>query len=114
MPLYEYRCQQCRHTVTILVRGSSPVSCPHCGSTELDRLLSSFRVKKSDSQVYDDILSDSQLVKGLMRDDSRALAEWNKRMTGGEKAATEYEDMLGHMAAGEMPGPSTRKKETDK
>lgn len=107
MPLYEYRCKGCRRRVTVLVRESSESrpTCPHCGSSELTRLFSSFSVRKSDADVYENILSDNQLVRGLMHDDARALAEWNKRMTRGTDydTAPEYEEMLEKMEAGEVP-----------
>ena len=106
MPVYEYRCNNCHRRVSILVRSfsGSSVTCPNCGSNELNRLLSTFSVRKSDEDIYGDILSDSQLVRGLEGNDPRALAEWNKRMSqGDEEIAPEYEEMLGRMEAGEMP-----------
>ena len=106
MPLYEYRCNNCRRRVTILVRGSfrSSIACPHCGNTELERLFSKFSVRKPEEAVYEDILSDSQLVKGLEQSDPRALALWNKRMSQGtdEEIAPEYNEMLERMESGEM------------
>ncbi len=109
MPIYEYRCHNCNRRVSILVRSfsESQVTCSNCGSTELERLFSTFAVRKSDQDVYDDILSDSNLVRGLQSDDPRALAEWNKRISRGEGVAPEYEDMLGGLEAGEMPHHST-------
>ena len=108
MPLYEYRCSGCRRRVTILIRDSSgsSITCPDCSSTELERVFSKFSVRKSEQAVYDDILSDSQLTGGLMHNDPRALAEWNKRMSQGtdEEIAPEYDEMLDRMKAGEMPG----------
>ncbi len=117
MPLYEYRCDNCHRRVTILIRdfsGSSSITCPNCGSTELERLFSSFSVRKSDTAVYDEILSDSQLVKGLMHNDPRALAEWNKKMSQGidEEIAPEYDEMLDRMEAGEMPDDLMKGEET--
>ena len=116
MPLYEYRCNNCHRRVTVLIRdvSKSPVTCPSCGGTELKRLFSSFSVRKSDKAVYDDILSDSQLTKGLLRNDPRALAEWNKKMSQGtdEDIAPEYDEMLDRMAAGEMPDDSMRGEKT--
>ncbi|MBI4285501.1 MAG: zinc ribbon domain-containing protein [Chloroflexi bacterium] len=110
MPLYEYRCAGCGHRVTIFVQGLSPPAapvCPDCGGMSLTRLFSTFAVRKSDKAVYEDILSDGQLVKGLEHSDPRALAEWNKRMSHGleQETAPEYEDMLEKMEAGEMPAP---------
>ena len=103
MPLYEYRCNRCRHRVSILVRSSleNRIACPDCGSTELSRLFSRFAIAKSDRAVYDDILSDSRLVKGLENNDPRALAEWNRKMSG--EIGEEYREMLDRMEAGEMP-----------
>ena len=107
MPIYEYRCNNCNRRVSILSRSfiESSVTCPNCGSTELNRLFSTFSVRKSDESTYDDILSDSQLVKGLESNDPRALVEWNKRMSRGidEEISPEYEEMLDKMEAGEMP-----------
>ncbi len=114
MPIYEYRCNKCHRRVSILVRSpsESTVACPSCGGTELNRLFSTFAVRKSDQSIYDDILSNSQLVKGLENDDPRALAEWNKQISQGERVAPEYEEMLGRLEAGEMPHPSVSAEET--
>ena len=105
MPIYEYRCNNCRRRVSLLVRSfsESPKTCPNCGGTELNRLFSTFSVRPSDQDVYEDILSDSRLVKGLESNDPRALAEWNKRMSRGEKVAPEYEEVVDKLGAGEMP-----------
>jgi len=105
MPIYEYRCNNCNRRVSILVHSSSEstVTCPNCGSEELNRLFSTFAIRKSDHDIYEDILSDSQLVRGLESDDPRALAEWNKKMSRGEGAAPEYEEVLERLEAGEMP-----------
>ncbi len=108
MPIYEYRCNNCHRRVSILVRSSSEssVTCPHCGSTKLERRFSTFSVRKSDQSIYQDILSDSQLVRGLESNDPRALAEWNKRMSRGEGVAPEYEEVVDNLEAGQWPDVS--------
>ena len=58
---------------------------------------------KTDRDIYDDILSDSQLTNAMLSNDPRALVEWNKRMSRGEKVAPEYEEMIDKMESGEMP-----------
>jgi len=58
---------------------------------------------KTYKDIYEDILSDSQLTRGMLRNDPRALAEWNKRMSQGEKIAPEYQEMIERMEKGEMP-----------
>jgi putative FmdB family regulatory protein len=105
MPVYEYRCNDCRRRVSLYIRGLSekpePV-CTKCGSKNLTRLFSTFARLKTDKDVYENILSDSDLVKGMMANDPRALVEWSRRMEGteGEKSP-EYEEMMERMEKGE-------------
>jgi putative FmdB family regulatory protein len=40
MPIYEYRCRECDTRFDALVRGEGIVTCPHCGSSSLNRLFS--------------------------------------------------------------------------
>lgn len=111
MPLYEYHCIGCGRKVTLLVRGFERPArggCPRCGSTDLKRVFSTFRMAKTDKDVYEDILGDNRLVKRMMANDPKALVEWNNRMSQGEEAvAPEYEDMMGKMSAGEWPEKTT-------
>jgi putative FmdB family regulatory protein len=112
MPIYEYWCGSCRRITSSYRQNSSapPPPCPHCGSRELNRLFSTFSVQKTHRDFYDNILSDRELTQGMMRDDPRALAEWNRRMSGGEKSAPEYEEITGRMERGEWPVAQMDKK----
>ena len=40
MPIYEYRCRACQAAFEVLVRGDRAVTCPHCGSSSLDKQFS--------------------------------------------------------------------------
>ncbi|MGF6537014.1 putative FmdB family regulatory protein [Paraburkholderia youngii] len=40
MPLYDYVCRNCRLRFETLVRTDSPVACPRCQSTELEKQVS--------------------------------------------------------------------------
>jgi len=103
VPIYEYLCSKCKHRISIYVRGfnqSSP-ACPACGSVAMNRVFSAFSFSRSDADIYDDILSDNQLVRGLERNESKALAEWNRRISRGEKPAPEYEEMVDKLEKGE-------------
>ena len=45
MPLYEYLCKKCQKVFEILQlssRDGEEVKCPHCGSREVEKLLSTF------------------------------------------------------------------------
>lgn len=107
MPVYEYRCNTCHRKVSLLVRGFSEVPaavCSNCGSRDLTRLFSTFACLRTDKDVYDDILSDSQLVNRMMANDPGALVEWSRRLEGSEgEKSSEYGEALERMEKGESP-----------
>lgn len=111
MPIYEYLCHKCHHKFSILVRSpgeSSTPPCPRCQCQETSRVFSVFSVRgKTDKDIYEDILGDQQLTRGMLSEDPRSLAEWNRRMSQGldQETAPEYEEMLERMEKGEMPSP---------
>jgi len=44
MPIYEYKCTECGRKTEILqknLKQEDPITCPHCGSTRMEKLLSS-------------------------------------------------------------------------
>ncbi len=105
MPVYEYRCNNCRRKVSLYVRSLSeepePV-CTSCDSKNLTRLFSTFARLKADKDIYENILNDSQLVNRMMANDPSALVEWSRRMGGteGEKNP-EYEETIERLERGE-------------
>ena len=117
MPVYEYNCQGCKRKVSVYVRrfeDASSAVCPKCGSKEMQRLFSTFSVKKTYMDIYEDILTDRQLTQGLMRSDPRALSDWNRRMSRGMEdntMAPEYEEMVERMDKGEFPADMMKKPE---
>ena len=112
MPIYEYWCDSCRRVVSSYRRSSSapPPPCPRCGSSQLKRIFSTFSVQRTYKDVYEDILSDRELTQGMMRDDPRAITEWNKRMSGDEKSSPEYEEITERMERGEWPATQIEEK----
>ena len=112
MPIYEYWCNSCQRKVTLYQRGfssSSPV-CPYCGESQLKRIFSTFSTHKTYKDVYEGILSDRELTQGMLCNEPRALAEWNKRMSGSEKVAPEYEEIAERMERGEWPAEQMEEK----
>ena len=107
MPVYEYRCNACHRKVSLLVRGFSEVPsivCGNCGSRDLTRLFSTFARLRTDKDVYDDILSDTQLVNRMMANDPSALVEWSRKLEGSEVGKkSEYGEALERMEKGESP-----------
>ncbi|MBN1376154.1 MAG: zinc ribbon domain-containing protein [Dehalococcoidia bacterium] len=109
MPVYEYWCTNCKTKFEMLMSRHEKTfpCCPQCHQHSVKRLFSTFMVSKSYKEVYDNILSDTQLTRGLMRNDPQALAQWNKQMSGGEPVAPEYRETMERMERGEMPPSSS-------
>ena len=40
MPLFDFHCRVCDKTSELLIRGDTVASCPHCGGTQMEKLLS--------------------------------------------------------------------------
>jgi len=51
MPLYDYRCRGCGGEFERLVRLGEAVACPSCGSSEVDRLLSTFALSTEERRT---------------------------------------------------------------
>ena len=84
MPIYEYRCQDCRRRVSIFFRSFSDVegepACPRCGGHNLTRLISRVAVVRSEDSRLDD-LSDPSMLDGLDEDDPKSIARWMRKMS---------------------------------
>jgi len=107
MPIYEYRCNNCGRRVDVFARSHSATlspNCTRCDSRDLTRIFSKFAVRKSKSDlgIYDDILSDGKLTRGLMRNDPRALAEWSRKMSraADEDTSPETDEIMDRLDAG--------------
>jgi putative FmdB family regulatory protein len=82
MPIYEYRCEQCRNRMTILARtiGEAAPACSRCGGPRVSRLLSRFAAPRSDEARLD-ALADPSRLGGLDENDPGSVARWMKRMS---------------------------------
>ena len=50
VPIYDFRCLECGKVSEVFVRGSEQVPfCPDCGSTDLERLMSSSYMVRTSS-----------------------------------------------------------------
>jgi putative FmdB family regulatory protein len=107
MPIYEFRCNQCKSRVSVFQRhiGSSPAAvCSKCGSSDLTRLISRFAVVRGEDAMLDS-LDDDSLFAGVDENDPRSVAAWARKMSSklGEDVDPEFDEMIDRMEAGETP-----------
>jgi len=90
MPIYEYRCNNCRKKVTLLIlnRPDQPPVCSHCGSSELTRLISRFAAPKSEEARLES-LADPAKWGDVDENDPASMARIMKKM------GKEFGDELG-------------------
>ena len=72
MPIYEYRCQDCKRRVSLFWRTFSDAetgekACPRCGSANLTRLVSRVRVVRSEESRMDGWFGGHQQYARLRR-----------------------------------------------
>lgn len=83
MPIYEFRCRDCRRKTTALVLARArlgEVRCDACGSANLDRLWSRFATVRSEEARLD-ALEGSSGQAGVDEDDPKSMMRWMKRMS---------------------------------
>jgi len=100
MPLYEYRCLDCAKRSTILqlsLSNPKPVSCSHCHSPRLERMMSRFASPKSEEARLAS-LADPDALSGLDENDPASMARFMKKM-GGEMGEDLGDDIAEAMDA---------------
>jgi putative FmdB family regulatory protein len=108
MPIYEYRCLNCRRRVSVLLRSydaeTARPTCSSCGSDRLRRLVSRVAVLKSEEARLDSLADDAALGD-LDENDPRSIARYMKKMSGemGEDAGDEFHEVVDRLESGESP-----------
>jgi putative FmdB family regulatory protein len=109
MPIYEYRCNDCRKRVSVYWRSFSEVEtarvrCSACGGEDLTRLISRVAVLRSEESRLEDLADPSNLA-GLDEDDPKSMARWMRKMSRemGENLGPEFDEVVGRLEAGESP-----------
>ncbi len=108
MPIYEYRCPDCRRRVSLFFRSFSDIPaepvCPRCGGTRLRRVMSRVAVVRSEESRLDD-LSDPSVLDGLDEDDPKSMARWMRKMGSemGEEMPSEFDEVIGRLESGQTP-----------
>jgi putative FmdB family regulatory protein len=106
MPLYEYRCNDCRRRITLLrsFSDTSTPCCPRCQGEDLTRLISKVTVIRSEESRLES-LADPSSLGDLDENDPRSIARWMRKMSAetGEDMGPEFDEMVDRLEAGESP-----------
>jgi putative FmdB family regulatory protein len=108
MPIYEYRCHDCRRRVSLFFRSFSDVEdspgCPRCGGSNLVRLISRVAVVRSEDSRLDN-LADPSMLDGLDEDDPKSIARWMRKMSAetGEEMPEEFNEVVDRLESGQSP-----------
>jgi putative FmdB family regulatory protein len=110
MPIYEYRCADCRRRVSLFFQTFSAAAattptCPNCGSANLSRLVSRvFQLKGEDAQLDD--LADPSSFGDLDENDPKSVARWARKLGQqmGEDLGDDWGEMVDRLEAGEDVG----------
>lgn len=109
MPIYEYRCGDCKRRVSIFFRSFSDANaapqCPNCGGPNLLRLVSRVASVKSEEARLD-ALSDPSSFGDVDENDPKSMARFMRKMgdqVGGEDLGPEFGEMVDRLEAGEKP-----------
>jgi putative FmdB family regulatory protein len=106
MPIYEYRCPQCRGRFSVLVRrlGTDVApKCPRCGNAEVQRLISRFAAPRPEEELLES-LADPARMADVDENDPRSIARWARRMQRsiGEDLGPEFDEMIEQLESGEL------------
>ena len=96
MPIYEYRCADCRKkttVVTLAVGAAVEPVCQHCGGRSLTKLVSRVAVRRSEESRMES-LADPSSLSGLDENDPKSVARRMKKMGRemGEEAGEDFDE----------------------
>ena len=108
MPMYDYRCQNCRRRARLFFSyaeydSAEPV-CPHCQSNRMLRIIGRVALGKSEESRFD-ALADDSVMAGLDEEDPRALGQFMRKMGRemGEDLGDEFHEVVDRLEKGQSP-----------
>jgi putative FmdB family regulatory protein len=106
MPIFEYRCDDCRRRFSLLVgvvAGATEMRCPRCGGEQIQKLISRFSSPRSEDDALDE-LADPTKMGDL--EDPKQMMQWMKRVGRemGEDMGDDFEELVEEAAAEEAGG----------
>ena len=107
MPTYDFTCSDCRKRFDVFQTyqeyGVKPVTCAHCGSSNIRRRAPRVRILKSDEARMARIVDPSMLAN--IDDNPQALGRMMRQMGGemGEELPPQFDEVVERLEAGQSP-----------
>jgi putative FmdB family regulatory protein len=108
VPIYEFKCGECARLSSVFTRsiGSSPnAECRHCGSKNMERVISGFAYHRSEQDILRDYGSEPKRLEDYK--DPRQIGRWAERKFDefGVEMPKEAREMIDSAREGEFPDP---------
>ena len=107
MPAYEFRCLTCKKRFERFIAysdyGSQAVTCPHCGSADVQRRIGRVRIGRTDENRLS-AMADPAALDSIDQD-PRALGKMMREMSGqiGEDMGPEFHEVVSRLEKGQSP-----------
>jgi putative FmdB family regulatory protein len=107
MPYYDFHCNTCHRRFEVFLRyaefDQKKVTCPHCGSEDLTRLIRRVRIGRGNAGNLDN-LDDDQMLADL-EDDPRKLGQMMRSLSAetGEDLGPQFDEVVDRLERGENP-----------
>ncbi len=109
MPVYEFFCPACRKKSIFLVRSAASFQpkCSTCGSTDVERIISTFAYHRSLSTVYEESGKPGGFTNPNYYKDPRNIGRWaeKKFRDMGMEMPSEIQKKIQAAREGELPEP---------
>ena len=107
MPIYEFKCKDCKKKFTVfctISQRNQPKKCNFCSSKNTMRLISNVRRVRSEEQILEK-LADPSALSGIDENDPSSMAKWAKKMA--REMGENMDDEIDQMAQEEMTGSNS-------
>lgn len=107
MPIYEYICRSCRARSSVFTRTMqfpADPSCPHCGSQDLERAISSFAFHRSEGSRLEEAGPPTMSPSLDYYKDPRNIGRWTEKRLEelGMEMPAQVKEMIGKAREGEV------------
>ncbi len=107
MPVYDYRCKHCGRRLQLFYKSykdydQATHTCPHCGSTDLTRLISRVAIAKPTKDFAN--MESNEMLNVLEGGDSREVGEMMRQLGQDEAGLGDtYNEVTNRLLKGESP-----------